>query len=255
MQNPIKHYLASLVFPPQCSGCDQQINDEPLTDASVDRQQVAWCQECLGQVLAGPLDRCDRCGAFIERNPYRGCCRACRDTNFRFETAIAINNYQGLLRDLIIRMKRDREDTLAYQFGRLLGSQVERFWTGNPPDLIVPVPTHWTRRLVRGFQASEIIAEGVGTVVGQAVGNRTLVSRKRTRKQGTLTNAARIANVRRAFSLHDQVDVRGRSVLLVDDVLTSGATASEASRVLAKAGAARIVVAVVARGAHSSQSA
>lgn len=251
MRNPITRYLSSLVFPPCCNGCDQQIFAEP-NDDDTHAIHNAWCDDCLSQLIAGPLDRCIKCGAFIEHNHYRDRCRVCHNVQLKFDSAIAVNNYQGLVRDLVIRMKRDREDVLAFQFGRLLALQVDKFSPDRRLDKIVPIPSHWIRRCARGFQASGVIADGVASILELPVCNRTLVSRKRTRKQGTLSSAGRITNVRRAFGLHDHADVEGKTILLIDDVMTSGATTSEASKVLIKAGASQIVVGVIARGTRTS---
>jgi ComF family protein len=177
----------------------------------------------------------------------------CRDLQLRFAAAVAVGNYHRTLSELVVRMKGQRDEALAWQLGQLLGGRVAELWAGSSFDMIVPVPAWWGRRLRRGFVASEIIAQSVGEVLGVAVNRRLLRCGRAAAKQGTLSTAARFRNVAGLFELAPGRTVRDQSVLLVDDVMTSGATASQAADVLKRAGGARRVqVAVVARGARGN---
>lgn len=148
-------------------------------------------------------------------------------------------------------MKNQRDEPLAIQLGTLLGFELlANGWTEF--DQIVPVPSHWIRKFKRGFQAADVIADTLSQRLGVPKSVRTVRTTRTTKKQGTLSTTARIANVRDAFELYPKADVRGQRILLVDDVLTSGATTSELARVLKRRGAAEVSVAVVARGAGVS---
>jgi predicted amidophosphoribosyltransferase len=132
------------------------------------------------------------------------------------------------------------------------------------PDLIVPIPMHWWRRLWRGVNNTEILAEELGRRLEKPVMGRLLVRRRPTRPQKDLLLPERLANLRNAFRLrrsHPQAGARQAGarqagaparwqdshILLVDDILTTGATSSEAARVFKQAGAGAVAVAVLAR--------
>jgi ComF family protein len=167
--------------------------------------------------------------------------------HFKFDQAIAVGNYEGLVRDLVVRMKNRHDDVLAIHLGKrlafeLLGQGLTEF------DQLIPVPLHWSRRLKRGFQATEILSDQISRITGIPQRLRTLQTKRATAKQGTLSVSARQANVRNAFSVSRKSRCKGARILLVDDVMTTGATASEIARVLKAAGASHVGVAVIARG-------
>jgi ComF family protein len=144
-------------------------------------------------------------------------------------------------------MKHFREQTLAAAIGVLIADKLAETLEGNRPDLIVPMPMFWLRRMIRGTSSPEIMAESVaqGTRVRTVSG--LLRCRRKTKKQSMLTAAERRRNVRGAFSVSRGYDISGRHAILIDDIVTTGASAHEASKALRTAGAARITVATVAR--------
>ena len=113
-------------------------------------------------------------------------------------------------------------------------------------DVIVPMPLHWRKRLQRGFNQAELLGRQVSNRTGIPLVN-ALKRRKRTDPQAGLTRAQRRTNVAGAFEVRRPADVQGRHVLLIDDVLTTGATASACSAVLKRAGASRVTVLTLAR--------
>ena len=114
-------------------------------------------------------------------------------------------------------------------------------------DLLLPVPLHWTRLLSRRFNQSALLAQAIRGAGGPPVAADWLVRRRRTPSQGMLGPLARARNVRGAFVLRRGRSVKGKRVVLIDDVLTTGATAEECARVLRRAGAAYVGVMVLAR--------
>ena len=150
-------------------------------------------------------------------------------------------------------MKRQFDDVQALQLGELWGSLFEPTGIMDEIDLIAPIPTHWSRRLQRrGFHASRLISEGIRRMTGVPIANHLIKQNRMTSKQGKLTIRQRFQNLKGAFSCNRKNNVQDMRVLLVDDVMTSGATASEAARVVCAAGAQKVFVGVVARGARVS---
>ena len=115
-------------------------------------------------------------------------------------------------------------------------------------DLLVPAPLHWTRRLVRGGGCPELLVESMSKALRIPAANGFLRCCRKTKKQGTLLPTERRRNVRHAYRASKAYNVTGAHVLMVDDVMTTGATANEMARVLRKSGATTITLAVVARG-------
>jgi ComF family protein len=118
-------------------------------------------------------------------------------------------------------------------------------------DLLVPVPLHWTRLFARRFNQSALLAQSIRAAGGPPVAADWLVRCRRTPSQGTMGPLARARNVRGAFALRPGRSVTGKRVVLIDDVLTTGATAEECARVLRRAGAAHVGVLVLARAVRA----
>ena len=201
---------------------------------------------------------CSRC-----RAPYSsaytlidGVCTICREAETRFnmvgfDNAYSYGSYEGVLRRLIQLFKYERIDTLAQPLGRFLVN-------GLPRDLqfdcIVPVPLHWMRKWSRGFNQAELLARVLARHTALPIFSKALTRKRATSAQAGLSDAERQANTEGAFRVPPgrRAALQGRHVLLIDDVLTTGATLSAASRALRRAGARRITVLTVARADRRS---
>jgi len=175
-----------------------------------------------------PLDEHGRCGL-------------CRAGLTGFDAAFSFGSFEDELRELIHLLKYGRVRTLARPLGNLLAlalPHTEQF------DVVVPIPMHWLRRWRRGFNQAELLANEIGRRASVPVCR--LVRRvKATGPQAGLTNAKRRANVAGAFRV--VAPAAGKRILLVDDVLTTGATAAACAAALKRAGAKRVAVLTVAR--------
>jgi predicted amidophosphoribosyltransferase len=161
---------------------------------------------------------------------------------------LALGLYRGRVRQAVLKMKYGFHESLTLAIGELLARRLaEEDWFG-AVDLVTPVPLHLWKRLVRGASAPELLAEIVGRRGAVPLVPRLLRCRRRTRKQGMLLPSERLVNVRGAFEVAADYDIKDARVLLVDDVMTTGATANEAARALLEAGAASVRIATVARG-------
>jgi ComF family protein len=182
---------------------------------------------------------------FVSRFPldHDGRCALCRLGLQGFDAVYSFGSYEGTLRKLVHLYKYGGVRPLAARFGDCLGRVLpreERF------DMIVPMPLHWRKRWNRGFNQAELLAGEIARRWNAPV--RNAVRRVRaTAPQAGLTNAQRRANVQGVFRANPRVRLDGLRVLLVDDVITTGATASACARALKRAGAARVSLAAVAR--------
>jgi ComF family protein len=155
--------------------------------------------------------------------------------------------YEDAWRAAVLQMKHAFHEPLAYAAGQRLAEVLAARPFARQPDLVAPVPMHWLKRLWRGTNPAETIAEAVADALGWPLARRALVCRRYLRRQATLTPAERRRNVRGAFRASRRWPLAGRTILLVDDVMTTGATAQEASRALRAAGAAEVFVATLTR--------
>ncbi len=256
-----------LLFPPRCALCDEDLDGradevlEPIPEPCAApafsgrggpprrfRDRFLLCEGCRGE-LTGPGEaRCARCGAIVQAEVRDAeHCPACRGARFHFDGVIPLGPYTGTIREAVLRMKRPSGDplsvALAEHYGQTRGVRV----AAARPDWVVPVPMHWLRRLVRKTNSAELLSVRMGKVLGLPVRAGVLRRCRNTLPQKDLPPDRRFQNMRGAFRCPAVYDLKGAHVLLVDDILTTGATCSEAARMLKRAGAVRVTVAVIAR--------
>jgi len=164
-----------------------------------------------------------------------------------FDETIAAGLYEGRLRELLLRMKTDKGDPLSLAMGQLVWQLRRERLAALKVDVVAPIPLHWRRRLAHRTNSAAVLAEVLAGRLGVAMADGLLRRRRPTRPQSELTPPKRWENVRQAFSMGSSHHLMKAHVLLVDDILTTGATCSEAAHTLRKAGAERVTVAVVAR--------
>jgi len=228
----------SLLFPDDCRICEQ-----PLREIS----RVPVCRACLAKpepLLAEHF--CVQCHApFASRYPLdeEGRCGLCRRGVRGFDAAYSFGFYEAELRDLLHLFKYGRIQTLAKPLGRFLALALPR---ESAFDVIVPMPLHWRKRWQRGFNQSDLLARELSRRVNIPV-MRALRRVRFTSAQAGLTNAKRRLNVSGAFRPKRERSLDGKRVLLIDDVMTTGATAASCARALKIAGAREVTLLTVAR--------
>jgi len=229
--------LLELLLPPCCPGCQRQ---RPLTPAGI-------CRPCL-RTLRFSSAHCPRC-AF----PYPGTalpghlCERCLRQPPAFQNTIALGLYQGPLRQLVRGLKFTRRPLLDRPLGRLLARRLHRRGLTRP-DLIVPVPLHLRRLRRRGYNQALLLARGVAAAWQMPVEADLLAQIRPTHTQKGLDAHQRQDNLRNVYAVNRQLN--GERLLLVDDVMTTGATARACAAALSRAGAGYIQVAVLARAAR-----
>ncbi|MGB7264765.1 MAG: phosphoribosyltransferase family protein [Terracidiphilus sp.] len=207
-------------------------------------------------VQSGPV--CTRCGdalhvpASLSPAPL---CRACRMAPPAFSKAVSYGVYQGRMREAIHALKYDRLHPAARGLGRMLAEAIAKLEGEAPAEmLVVPVPLHRAKYGQRGFNQSRSLAAEALRFLRKShpqwrltLAPSTLMRLRATESQAGLTPRQRRLNVRGAFSVSDTAQIKERHVLVIDDIMTTGATARAAAQALAKAGAASVWVATLAR--------
>ena len=233
-----------LLFPARCAACVTRL---PADD------EGAWCRACA-EILTPLHDpKCAVCG-----EPYVGIipgpfeCPNCADLDFHFEFAVSAWRAEGPVREAIHRFKYSRQLQLRLPLARLAHGALsadarlaaERDW------VLVPVPLHPKRKRERGFNQSAELARGLQGMTGLPM-IEALRRIRYTTTQASLSRQARLENLTGAFAPAKRVRdaLRGRNVLLIDDVFTTGSTADACAKVLRReTGAARVAVLTAARG-------
>ncbi|MEK7466704.1 MAG: double zinc ribbon domain-containing protein [Planctomycetota bacterium] len=224
-----------LLYPPLCMSCGK-------------RRAEGFCDACVMEIFATPAPTCADCGRLL-RSPGIPC-KDCRQTKFAFDKARGAARYAGLLRALLRRFKLGGEIHLARPLGALAADLAERECPR--PDAVVPVPISRRKLLTRGFNQAELLAESVAARLGRPLFPKALVRLRKAGKQAFLTRAGRIANAAGLFAPRQPMfgsvpDFAGKRVLLVDDVVTTGATASACAAALRIMGASEVVAISVGR--------
>ncbi len=225
-----------LLWPCRCDTCHEGISD---TDGGL-------CPKCWDELLTCTAgDYCPRCGRDASRyGLVGGACGACRDEELHFDGIARAGVYGDALQRMILAFKHDHNE-LASVLAPLAEAALEGSGFHHDIDLLVPVPLHWTRRILRGYNQAHLITKQLRHPRGRI--NTDLVRIRRTRAQPQATTpSARARNVAGAFGVREGHEFNGKTICLVDDIKTSGATLNECARVLKEAGAAKVYALVLA---------
>lgn len=169
----------------------------------------------------------------------------------RFDRAIAAGVYDGLMRQQVLAAKHATGEAAAVGLACLMADaaarQLDEKLDGHKVDVVVSIPMHWRRRIVRQHNPTETMGAVVAKRLSAPFESRLLAWRRATRKQAELAITPRSQNVRGAMRARSGYRFPSATIVVVDDILTTGATCSDAARALKEAGAARVVAVVAAR--------
>ncbi len=238
--------LLDLVFPegPECPLCGGR------------RQGKDICGQCRW-VIDGYRNEifCVRCGRYAGKGAVLPAvtahlCYECRRHSWPFVRARAAGPYEGVLKDAIHRFKYAGRRGLAVCLARLMAEAACAGPLFPPLDMILPVPLAAEKLRIRGFNQAALLAVEVGSLLRVPVNSGLLVKDFETSPQAGLPRAARESNLMGAFRVTDSGALRGRSILIIDDVFTTGSTMSSAASVVRKAGAGQVFALTAASGRY-----
>lgn len=227
--------MVDLCLPRACADC-QRIGTLP---------QKSWCGACWEKIplIAPPL--CPVCGRPFRNAPTSPdhLCGDCMERRFLFDAARSAVFHEGTVRTRVHQFKFGGQLKWTPCLVELLETAYAA-WGLPVPDLIVPVPLHPKRLSQRGFNQCGVLARELGRKIKAPVLPGALLRKNRTLPQTRLKRSERLKNVKGAFEISDERKVRGRRILLIDDVFTTGTTLSECAKVLKKKGGASEVYAL-----------
>ena len=234
--NPLRA-IASLFYPSLCAACSSAVNDS--------RYLCTACSERAPRIVPPFCATCSE--------PFQGAiteafaCANCAHRTLHFESAVSAFRSRGVVRKIVHEFKYGKQAHLKHPVAEwLVEALVDPRLEGRRFDALVPVPLHPTRQRERGFNQAQLLSELLS--IRSDIPMRTVLQRVRyTTTQTAFDRTERMENLRDAFRLRKNADVRGLRVLLIDDILTTGSTLSECARVLKAGGALSVHAATAAR--------
>jgi ComF family protein len=234
----LKGFL-DFLYPRTCAVCKKN-----LTLTSVDG---ILCLDCWGKIKKNIPPFCRRCGRTLEKkSPNKNICAGCIKNPVYFDRAFSPCLYEGPVKDLVHQFKYQGKDYLAPVLTRLMTDFIREFDVPvNLLDIVVPVPLFKTRLRQREFNQAQVLAEKIAVIFNKKLVADNLIRVKNTHTQTELMTLQRLSNVKGCFKVKEGSVFEGKNILLVDDVLTTGATCSEAANAL-KQSKANIVFVITA---------
>lgn len=231
--------VLDFMLPPRCLSCGQEVSSlHTLCDLCWPKLNFISSPQCIccGWPFVYAPDDNLLCGHCIRRRPL-------------FTRAQTVFSYDASIRQLILRFKHQDRLDLAPRLAQWMVKAGEHVQIFSKISAIIPVPLHWTRLLYRQYNQAGLLAQNISREVHIPYSPRILRRPMATPSQGGLTKQQRLTNIRRAFQVpsSQRKILQGKSVLLVDDVFTTGATLQECTRTLLHAGAAEVRVLTLAR--------
>jgi ComF family protein len=230
--------LFQFLLPAQCLCCEKFLDEG--------RQGI--CLGCLSEIHWIEPPFCSICGApFLSKEVRSHSCSNCLTQKRYFTMARALGAYDGSLQETIHRWKYQGKITLTSLFGEWMTEGIYHYWDPTLFDLLIPVPLHPHRLRGRGFNQALLLVKELSRQTGIPYRKRVLQKIKLTIPQVNLSGIERKKEVRGSFHIIGKEELKGKTILLVDDVYTTGATVNECSKVLVAAGAERVDVLTLAR--------
>jgi len=235
--------LFQFFLPPQCPCCENFLEEG----------RQGFCSNCLSEIRWIEPPFCSICGIpfaskAVENHP----CGACVTRGKYFTMARALGAYEGSLREAIHRWKYEGKIHLTPFFTEWMAEGLNRYWEPASLDLLIPVPLHTQRLRERGFNQALLLVKELSLRTGIPYRKTILQKKKSTLPQVNLSGTEREKGLRGAFQTIGKEELLEKSVLLVDDVYTTGATVNECSKVLLRGGAERVDVLTLAHAIKSS---
>ena len=235
--NPILNKVISVILPPRCICCGKVLTGDD-----------GLCEDCFNALNFISSPHCKKCGTpLIDVQDHQFLCGKCiSDNNHPFRLSRSSLEYDDISRPLLLSFKfMDRTEN-AKVFAKWLKLSASDILEQGV-DIIVPIPLHYTRLIKRRYNQSALIAKELSKLTNIETDYTSVVRHKRTKPQARFSGSARYKNVHNAFSVKKPVNIEGKRVLLLDDVMTTSSTLKECAKAILNAGALSVDTLTIAR--------
>ena len=238
--------MIKIVFPDDiyCIRCGKIIDST---------RTYSLCDDCIINFHWTNKKTCHKCGKLMDEDGIYNLCKDCRNASHYFTRGFTCLMYGLYEKELLLAFKYGKQGYMGEKIGEIIVDRLEpELENGLFFDIIIPVPIHKKKLRQRGFNQAELMAKPLSKKWGQPLENKTLIRTRSTSAMTSLDPLERRANIAGAFMVKkgEEGVVKGKSILLVDDVYTTGSTLDECSRVLLDAGAKEVFVVTLAAGAN-----
>jgi ComF family protein len=232
--------VKDLIYPNFCLACKNKISPA--------KEEDVICAQCWQKLERNLPPFCASCGRRLDKlSIAKNICSSCLKSKFYFDRAFSPCAYMGTIKKLIHEFKYSGKDYLGEPLGRLMNEFIQDYRLPiEYLDFIIPVPLHKSRLREREFNQAQLLSEKVAKEFNKKVLPDVLVRNRPTKTQTDLDFEERRKNVEKSFTVNDPGLIKGANLLLIDDVLTTGATSSEAAKALKDSGAGVIFVMTLA---------
>jgi len=231
--------VGDVIFPPQCLACAERVDLSP---------SQLFCVSCWMKVKFIEGSLCTVCGLpFLNSAAKSHVCGSCLEKKPFFALARGVVSFETVIMEVVHKFKYGRDLSLGEALGSLFAEFSFSDMTFSDYKMIIPVPLHKQKLRERGFNQALLLAKKIGKKYSLPVNFSLLKRHKFTLTQTGLNRREREENIKGAFSVVDRKAVVGESLILIDDVFTTGATVNECARTLLKAGARKVAVLTLAR--------
>ena len=223
----VRESIINIVYPLQCVCCNRRILSN--------NGQKYICQGCFSQIKKNIPPFCIKCGRSLHYVSFgsTALCKECDDRHYSFYRAWSACRYEGIIKDLIHMFKYRHRIELRIIFEQLTEDFLKTFYSAfEKIDYIIPIPLSPTKYREREFNQTYILAEITSEALGKPVLTNVLFRTRNTKPQANLNEQQRIRNIQGCFETINTNIINSKKILLVDDVLTTGTTVSEAAKIL-----------------------
>jgi ComF family protein len=232
--------LVDIVYPKKCLACKEKLR--------IPSQKEPICAKCLAKIKRNIPPFCSSCGRHLEKSNFvKNICPRCLKAKLHFDRAFSPFVYEGVIKELIHEFKYKSKNYLGSYLSAMMVEFIKEY---NLPieyiDFIIPIPLHKTKLREREFNQAQVLAEFIAKDFNKGILVDAFRRHRYTKTQTGLETTERLKNVKDSFSVTKPQILKGKNLLIIDDVLTTGATSSEAAGALKEAGANIVFVLTLA---------
>lgn len=226
--------ITGIIYPPNCLLCKEKMHSLAVNGLI--------CRGCVEKIRPNTPPFCPICGRFMPAGA-ESACASCNNTRFYFDRAMSACIYEAAAKEIIHRFKYSHKLKLGGVLSGLMINFIEEYRLPlSQCDYIIPIPLSPARLREREFNQSRILAQAVSRRFNISLLTDTLVRIRHTKPQADLHREMRFKNIKGAFGLRGKADIKDKTILLIDDILTTGSTVSEAAHTLKAARAKAVFV-------------